>query len=87
MQGRIRKIGWWRRHFDKDVKRALERARTTTEYQTVDYTDSGVAITMPKEIADEWDMLPADVRAEFMAHLEQQIAAGGDASGTHEWNG
>lgn len=87
MQGRIRKMRWWRYYFDKDLRRAVERARNATHYQTVDYTDTGVAITMPAEIAHQWDEMPAEVRAEFMASVEAQIKAGGDASGHHDWNG
>lgn len=87
MQGRIKKVRWWQRYLDRDVRMALKRVQETQQYQTVDYTDSGVAITMPAEIADQWDAMPYEVRAEFMAAVEAQIKAGGDASGAHEWSG
>ena len=87
MQGRIKKVRWWQKYFDRDVRTALRRYQETTHYQTVDYTDSGVAITMPAEIAADWDAMPAEVRAEFMAAVEAQINAGGDATGQHEWSG
>lgn len=87
MQGRIKKVRWWQRYLDRDVRLAMRRVQETKQYQTVDYTDSGVAITMPVEIADQWDAMPHEVRAEFMAAVEAQIKAGGDASGTHEWSG
>lgn len=56
-------------------------------YQTVDYTDSGVAITMPAEIADQWEAMPPEVRAEFLAAIEKQTADGWDSTDHHEWIG
>lgn len=87
MASRIRKLPRWRRFFDKGLRNAIERSKNTTEYQTVDYTDSGVAITMPADIAHQWDAMPAEVRAEFMASVEAQIKTGGDATGHHDWIG
>lgn len=83
----VRRVRWWERFFDPVIRRAVRAKKdaAVTEYQTVDYTDTGIAITMPKEVADQWDMMPAEVRAEFMRAIETQMT--GDADGIHEWIG
>lgn len=83
----VRKIRWWQKIFDPAVRSAIRRKNETTHYQTVDYTESGIAITMPAEIADQWDAMPAQVREEFMASIEAQMSAGGFENEHHEWIG
>lgn len=85
----VRKIRWWERFFDPVVRRAYQAKKdaANTDMQTVDYTDTGIAIVMPQEIADQWDMMPAEVREEFMRAVSAQMGKESGPEGVHEWIG
>jgi hypothetical protein len=70
---RIRNVRWWQRWLDPDVRRAHKRLAEATNYVTVDYTDGGIAITMPVEIAAEWEAMPYDARQDFMQEIDAQV--------------
>lgn len=84
--GKIRKLRPWARWFDTDVRAAQARHMATLQYQIVDYTDGGIAVKMPVEMVPQWEAMPAEVRAQFMADVDAKKAAGdGDASGYQDW--
>lgn len=82
-QAKIRKIRWWQRFLDPDVRVAKRRLKSST-LQTVDYTDGGIAITMPAEVAELWETLPLEERDSFRADIDRMNRA---ASGLREWQG
>lgn len=70
---RIRKVRWWQRFFDPGVRRANKRLSEASNYVTVDYTDGGVAITMPVEVVSTWKEMPYEARQEFMQEIDAQV--------------
>jgi hypothetical protein len=69
---RIRRLRPWARWLDRDVRAARARHLETLQFQIVDYTDSGVAVKMPVDLVPQWEAMPAEVRAQFLADVDQQ---------------
>lgn len=74
--GQIRKIRWWQQFLDKDVraaKRRLKNMSPNEQMVTVDYTDGGIAITVPHSIKSQWEEMPWEARQDFMRSVDEQI--------------
>ena len=78
--GRPRRLRWWHRIFDKEVRHATKRMKELKagdlKMVTVDYTDGGIAITIPEAIRHEWDNMPYDAQQEFLRHVDAQAQEG-----------
>lgn len=75
--GEIVKMTWWNRLFDKEYRIARKRYRTHVQngddnLVAVAKTDGGVDVMMPPDVAAEWLQMPEEVRAEFLAAINEQ---------------
>ena len=86
----IRKIRWYERFFDSDVRTARKRSKEMLngEHQmvTVDYTLGGIAITMPAELQAFWDDMPYEARQEFLNGIDTQVREEGETSAKGVWD-
>lgn len=86
--GKIRKLKPWARWLDHDARAAHARHLRSLDFQVVDYTEGGLAIKMPVDLVPQWDAMPPETRAQFMADIDQQHLHGGPrADGYHDWQG
>lgn len=81
----IRRLRPWSRWLDRGTRAAHVRHLHSLNFQVVDYTDGGIAVKMPVELVPQWEAMPAETRAEFMADVDRQHFGEGDINQLHDW--